>query len=792
MPELSPTTTNLFGIGRPVRRVEDGRFLTGRSRFVSDVDLPRQAYGAPLLSPHAHAHITRIDTSAAKAAPGVIAVLTGEDAIADKLGGFPSRFMPENIGFPKGYRTVRPVLLADFVRCVGERVAFVVAESLEQARDAVDLIEVDYEPLPVASTLADAIRPDAPKVWEDCEGNISFKIWFGNEAATEAAFAKAERIVSLEIVANRISANTLEPRGAVGEYQAADETWTLYTSSQNPHGVRNMLAEDIFRVPETSMRVITPDVGGGFGMKSTPYPDDALVLWASRRIGRPVKWIATRSEALQCDSHGRDQLIKGELALDAKGKILAVRAAGYQNIGAYTVAATLVPSEISLLFIPSVYDIPNAWLVTRGVFTNTSPLTSYRGAGRPEAISLIERLMDKAALELGIDPVEMRRRNFIKPEAMPYKTATGFIYDSGDFETLMDQGMALADWKGFAARRAASEAKGLLRGHALTYYIEMGGRFNDRMELRCDPGGTVTIVAGTHSHGQGHATTYAQMVSDWLGVPFESIRYVQGDTDKVPFGRGSFAARASLVGGAALREASLTMIEKAKLMAAHLMEAAATDIEFRDGNFRIAGTDKMMSFNNVARAFYRPGGIPKHLSVGLEASGSWDANPPNYPNGCHLCELEIDPQTGVVTIEAYTVIDDLGRVINPLICEGQIHGGLAQGIGQALMEHIVYDPESGQLLSGSFSDYCMPRADDFSPVKIGYVEIPCTTNPLGVKGVGEAGAVGSPPTIVNALLDALRPLGVTHIEMPATPNRIWDAITAAVGNAVPSSTRRIS
>ena len=774
-----PETVNKFGIGRPVRRVEDGRFLTGRCRFVADVELPRMCYGATLMSQHAHARITGIDTSQARAAPGVIAVLTGADALADKLGSFPSRFMPEDLGFPKGYRTLRPVLIPDRVRCVGERVAFVVAETLDTARDAAELIEIDYDPLPVSATLADAIKPGAAKVWDDCEGNISFAIWFGDKASTDAAFAKAHRVVSLDTGSNRISANTIEPRGAVGEYHAADETWTLYTSSQNPHGARSMLAGEIFRVPETAMRVITPDVGGGFGMKSTPYQEDALVLWASRRVGRPVKWVATRSESLLGDAHARDQLIHGALALDANGRILAVRAEGYQDVGSYTVSATLVPSEISLKFIPSVYDIPAAYLLTRGVFTNTSPLTSYRGAGRPEAITLIERLMDKAALEIGIEPIEMRRRNFIKPQALPYKTQTGFIYDSGDFEKLMDRGMALSDWNGFAARRAESEKRGLCRGRALTYYIEMGGRFNDRMELRCDPGGSVTIVAGTHSHGQGHATTYAQMISDWLGVPFETIRYLQGDTDQVPFGRGSFAARASLVGGAALREASLAMIEKARLMAAHLMEAAATDIDFRDGQFRITGTDKTMSFTSVARAFYRPAGIPKHLSVGLEASGSWDADPPNYPNGCHVCELEIDPQTGEVRIDRYTVIDDLGRVINPLICEGQIHGGLAQGIGQALMEHIVYDPESGQLLSGSFSDYCMPRADDFSPVKVEYVEIPCTTNPLGVKGVGEAGAVGSPPTVVNAILDALRPMGVTNIEMPATPNRVWNAIRSA-------------
>jgi carbon-monoxide dehydrogenase large subunit len=763
-----------FGIGQPVRRVEDPRLLTGRSRFLDDVDLPRQCHGAVLYSPHAHARIRSIDVRLAAVAPGVVCVLTGEDAGKDGLGPLPSRMAPEEMGFPKAYPALRPILIRDRVRCVGERVAFVVAETQAQARDATELIEVDYEPLPSVVNVEDAAAPGAPLVWDDCPGNVAARIWYGSEAEAGAAFSKAAHVVSIRLEANRLSPNSLETRASLGDYNAADDDYTLHHSSQNPHGVRGMLAHSVLRIPETSLRVVAYDVGGGFGLKGAAYPEDALVLWASRRCGRPVKWIPTRSEAIMGDNHGRDQVVHGDMALDKDGRVLAIRAKALHAVGAYT-TGTLAPIEMSMRLIPSVYDVKTFYLESRGMLTNTSAVSSYRGAGRPEATTLVERLLDLGARAVGIAPEEIRRRNFISAQAMPYKTLTGHEYDSGEFALVLDKCLALADWKGFEARRAAAEVKGRRRGRGLAYYVEIGGRMNDRMELRCDPGGTVTIVAGTHSHGQGHATTFAQLVTEFLGVPFDSIRFVQGDTDQVPFGRGSFAARASLLGGCALRVAADKLIEKARPMAAQLMEAAAADIEFKDGKFRIKGTDRSIAFPEVAKAFYRPMG----KTLGLEATGSWNSEPPNYPNGCHACEVEVDPDTGVVTLERYTVVDDLGMVINPMICEGQIHGGLAQGIGQALMEHVIYERESGQLLSGSFTDYAMPRADDMPPFSVGYVEVPCRTNPLGIKGVGEAGAVATPPAITSAIVDALQPLGVKHIEMPATPNRVWEAIRAA-------------
>jgi carbon-monoxide dehydrogenase large subunit len=709
-------------------------------------------------------------------------VLTGADAIAEGLGGFPPLFTPEDMGAPKGYKTLRPVLIADRVRCVGDRVAFVVAETLAQAREAADRIVVDYEPLPSVVTLEDAMRDGAPKIWNECPtGNAASGLMFGNKEATDAAFAKAKHVVSVELLNNRVSANAMEPRAAIGDYSAADDSYTLYTSSQNPHGVRQLLCGAVFHIPETSMRVVAPDVGGGFGMKADSYPDDALVLWASRRVGRPVKWVATRAESLLGDNHGRDQVIRGELAVDETGKILALRAHALHALGAYIAGAAYAPVVFAMRFIPLCYDIQTMHVTTRAVFTNTSPLGPYRGAGRPEATYLTERLMDKAADAVGIDRIEIRRRNVIAPGKLPYMTPTSFEYDSGDFEKCMDLALHLLDHKGFAARRRASEKNGKLRGRGYCFFIEQGGIFNDRMELRFDPGGTVTIVAGTHSHGQGHATTYSQMVSDWLGVPFEQIRFVQGDTDAVPFGRGTYAARSSMVGGCALKMAADAIVEKAKPMAALMMEAAASDIEFKDGSFRVVGTDKTMPMMAVARGFYRPMGLPKEFSVGLEASGSWAAEPPNFPNGFHACEVEIDPDTGKLTIDRYAAADDLGRIINPMICEGQIIGALAQGLGQALMEHIVYDGASGQLVTGSFMDYGMPRADDMPEVNSEFFEVPAKTNPLGIKGIGESGAIGAPPAIIGALLDALKPLGVTHIDMPATPARIWEAIQRAKG-----------
>ncbi len=769
---------NKFGIGQAVRRVEDQRFLTGTGRFVGDINLPHQAYAALVLSPHAHARVKRVDISKAMKAPGVLCVLTGADVVAEKFGGLPPQMMPEDMGGPKGYRTFRPILATEKVRFVGDRVAFVVAETEAQARDAVELVEVDYDLLPAVVSAEEAAKDGAPKVWDDAKDNIAFPLMMGNKDATDAAFAGAHHVVSLRLENNRLSANALEPRGAIGDYHQGDDSYTLYTSTQNPHGVRTVIAQAVFKVPETKIRVIANDVGGGFGMKGDTYPDEALVLWASRRCRRPVKWIPSRSESLQNDDHGRDQVVYGELALDKNGKILALRSRAVNGVGACVTGAAVVPVLYALKLAPNAYRIPAVHVATRAVFTNTSPTAPYRGAGRPEAVYMAERLLDQAAVELGIDPVEIRRRNLIPPDAMPYANGTGFVYDSGEFVKAMERCVEFADWKGFETRRKASEAKGRRRGHAITYYIEDCGVFNDRMELRFDPSGHLTIVAGTFSHGQGHETAFAQMVTEWLGVPFETIRFVQGDTNHVSFGRGTYASRSVMIGGGALKAAAELIVEKAKPLAAHLMEAAAGDVEFKDGRFHIKGTDRSTPLTDVAKAFYRPVGLPAHFGIGLEASGSAATDPPNFPNGCHICEVEVDPDTGMVTIERYTVVDDVGVVINPLICEGQVQGGLAQGIGQALLEQVVYDPESGQLLTGTFTDYGMPRSDDVPATEMDFHNVPCKTNPLGVKSIGEAGSVGAPPTVINAVLDALRPLGVKHIDMPASPHRVWKAIHA--------------
>jgi carbon-monoxide dehydrogenase large subunit len=771
-----------FGIGQAVRRVEDKRFLTGTGSFVGDLVMPRQCYGVALLSPHAHANITRIDVTAAEAAPGVLCVLTGADAKADNIGSIPPHFMPEAWGGPKGFATLRPVLLADRVRCVGDRVAFVVAETEAQARDAAELIEIDYDPIDAVVDLEEAAKPDAPSIWADnATGNVGVTIALGDKAQTDAAFQSAKHVVKLRLHNNRITASAIEPRSALGVYDAANESYTLHTTSQDPHGVRSKLASAIFNIPETKIRVISPDVGGGFGMKANLYPDDVLVLWAARRCGRPVKWTATRAESLQCDTHARDQVIYGELALDADGRILGIRANAYHALGAYWWAAITAPLFFSLMLIPSVYDVQAVDLRTSAVFTNTAPTSVYRGAGRPEAIYFIERMLDHAAHATGIDRVELRRRNLIKPEALPYHSPTHQNYDSGDFARMMDLCLELADWDGFEVRKAESAKAGKLRGRAVTPYIEMAGVFNERMELRFDPSGMVSIIAGTHSHGQGHATAFAQLVAEWLGVPFESIAYIQGDTDKVQIGRGTFAARSSLVGGSALRAAADGIIAKAKPMAGSIMEASVDDIEFKEGLFRVVGTDKAIPLTAVAKAFYAPAGPVLKFGLGLDAAGSHSGAPggaPNYPNGCQVCEVEVDPETGRVSIERFAAVDDLGRVINPMICEGQIQGGIAQGVGQALIENIAYDSD-GQLLTGSFMDYGIPRANDMPDIASALEEIPATTNPLGVKGIGESGTIGAPPTIVNAVLDALRPVGVADLDMPLTPVRVWQAIEAA-------------
>jgi carbon-monoxide dehydrogenase large subunit len=769
-----------FGIGQAVRRVEDQRFLLGQGRYVDDISLPGQCHAVTVLSPHAHARITRIDVSKAKAAPGVLCVLTGADAAADKLGSFTAHLMPEDFGAPKGHRTFQPVLNADKVRFVGDRVAFVVAETLTQARDAAELVEVDYEPLPAVVELEDAATEGALKVWEDCpQGNVGFRLMFGNKEATDAAFANAKHVVKLRVENNRLSPVAMEPRVAIGDYNAAEDSYTLYTASQNPHGAR-MEMSHIFHVPENRIRVVSPDVGGGFGLKGGPFPDDALVFWASRRLRRPVKWVATRSESMLTDHCGREMVYYGELALDESGKILALRARCLFQLGAYFVGAALAAGAFSLRFIPAAYDIQTMHIMSQGLFTNTSQSGPYRGAGRPEAAYFAERLIEHAARTIGMEPAEIRRRNLIPPEKLPYATPTLWNYDSGEFKRLMEKCIELSDWKGFGARKKASEKIGKLRGRAVSYYIEFGGIFNERMDLRFDPGGTLTVLGGTHSHGQGHATVFSQLVHEWLNVPLEDIRYVQGDTAVVAIGRGTYGARSAMVGGNALKAASDALIEKGKQLAAALMEADTADLEFKDGEYRVVGTDKAVSIVDVAKASYAPAGpITDKFGVGLEASGSFSANPPSHPNGSHVCELEVDPETGEVVVDRYFVVDDLGRVLNPLIVRGQIHGGVIQGLGQALVEHQVYDRESGQLLSGSFMDYGMPRADTMPSIQTELEEIPCKTNPLGVKGIGESGTIGAPPTVINAIIDALTPLGVDHIDMPATPQRVWETINRA-------------
>jgi len=766
-------------IGQSARRVEDRRFLTGRGRYIDDITLPRMAHGAVLASPYAHARIVSIDTRRAQEAPGVLCVLTGQDALDQGLGGMPPLFMPEDMGGPKGYRTTRHLLAIGKVRCVGDRVAFVVAETLAQARDAAELIDVEYDALDAVVALEDAVREGAPQLWDEAPGNKCCWVMYGNAEATEAAFKAAPHITSLRLENNRLSANSIEPRGAIGVFDDSEGSYTLYTSSQNPHGARSMLCGHVFKMPETLLRVISPDVGGGFGMKADAYPEDGLVLWAARHCGRPVKWVPGRSESIAGDNHGRDQVVHADMALDAGGKILAIRARSMHAFGAYVVSAAVAPLNFAIRFIPGVYHVPAFHGVNTGVFTNTSPTGPYRGAGRPEATYVVERLLDQAAAELGLDAAEIRRRNLIRADQLPYSTHTGFVYDSGDFTGLLDQCLALSDAAGYEQRKAQSRERGLLRGRGIGFFIEQGGIFNDQMSLRFDPGGTVTILAGTHSHGQSHATVFSQLVSQWLGVPFDSIRYVQGDTDKVPFGRGTYAARSSMIGGCALRLAADQIIETVRPVAAKLLGADAAQLTYEDGQYTDPASGKRIALPEVARSFFIKAGPMAKLGAGLQATGTWNADPPNFPNGCHLCEVEIDPETGAVRVDRYNAVDDVGKVLNPMVAEGQVQGGVAQGIGQALVEHMVYDRESGQLLTGSFMDYGMPRASDLPSFNLKFAEVPCKTNPLGVKAVGEAGTIGAPAAVMNAVLDALRPLGVLHLDMPATPSRVWQAIQVA-------------
>jgi aerobic carbon-monoxide dehydrogenase large subunit len=774
-----------FGIGQPVRRVEDRRFLTGRGHYLDDIVRPRQAHAAMLRSPHAHARIDSIDTAEAAAAPGVLAVLTGDDLARDGIGTIPCVSGVANRDASPIAMPPRPAIVRDRVRHVGDTVAMVVAETAAAARDATEQIVVDYEPLPAVVDGAQALEAGRPAVWptesDEHPDNLCFDWEVGDRGAVDHATAGARHRITLTLVNNRIVVNSMEPRGAIGEYDPGEDGYTLWSSTQGSHFLRNLLAEHVFNVPENRIRVVTPDVGGGFGMKLFLYPEHVLVLWAAKKLGRPVRWVPDRSDAFMTDTQGRDNLARLDLALDDELRFVALSVELTANMGAYVSNfAPEIPTFSGAVMYGGVYAIPAVHVGVKGVFTNTVPVDAYRGAGRPEAAYAMERLIDFAARRLGVAPDELRRRNFIRPEAMPYTTPLALPYDSGDFARNLADALAAANAAGFPARRAESRALGRYRGLGQAVYIEQSGFPPDEFaELRFDPSGTLTVLMGSQSSGQGHQTAYSQLAAERLGLPLDKIRVLQGDTDAIGFGRGTGGSRSLPVGGAALAHAADKLVAKGKKIAAHMLEAAEADIAFEDGVFTIAGTDRNVTIDAVARAAFNPAQLPPGLEPGFAESGHFTPPAPTFPNGCHVCEVEVDPDTGHIAIQRYVVVDDFGVVINPLLLRGQVHGGIAQGVGQAMLERCVYDEESGQLVTGSLTDYALPRAEDLPALEFAYNIVPCRTNPLGVKGAGEAGAIGSPPALVNAVVDALGELGIDHLDMPLTPERLWRAIREA-------------
>lgn len=758
-----------FGIGQSVRRVEDQRLVTGKGRYTDDINLAGQAWGYVLRSPHAHARIRGLDTSAAKAAPGVLAVLTGADMAAAGDNAVPCFVPMENRDGSKAPSPRHPILCTDKVRYVGDNVAFVVAETLAQARDAAELIEVDYEELAPATDTANAGAGD--DLFEDCPGNVAFDWHYGQEKEVDEAFARAAHVSRIELVNNRLVCNAMEPRAAIAEYDAAADKITVHTCTQGPWAFRDTVAKNL-GMPNEKVRIITADVGGGFGMKAMFYPEYTMCALAARQLQRPVKWTSDRSEGFLSDSMGRDHVTTAELALDENRRIIGLRVHTLANMGAYYYFfAPFIPTGAALKVLPGVYDIPCLSYSVKGVFTNTVPVDAYRGAGRPESIYCMERLIEATARDLGMDTTELRRINFIGPEQMPYKTAAGELYDSGEFARVMDACMAKADWKGVAQRREEAARAGRFRGIGMCYYIESTmGDPTEHATVRFEEDGTVSVLVGTQSNGQGHETAYAQVLHEKLGVPFEKVRIIQGDTDQIRSGGGTGGSRSLTAQGMAIIDASDVVVEKGKAYAAQVFETAAADIGFEEGTFRVAGTDKaigIMELAQKARTMSVPG-----TEGGLDASATTKLPAWTFPNGCHIAEVEIDPDTGTVAIDRYNIVDDFGKILNPMLVEGQVHGGVVQGIGQALLEHTVYD-ESGQLLTGSFMDYCMPRADDLPNFDFSTIEVPCKNNGMGVKGCGEAGSVGSPAAIINAIIDALSPLGVRSVDMPATKERIW-------------------
>jgi aerobic carbon-monoxide dehydrogenase large subunit len=784
------------GIGASSKRREDIRFLTGNGNYTDDINLHGQAHAAFARSTVANGTINSIDVSAAADMPGVLAIFTGEDFV--EVGGNPAGWYIESRDGTPMKEPKRPVLAHGKVRHVGDAYAAVIAETNAQARDAAEAIEANITELPaVANTIA-ASASGAELVHDEIETNICFDWgWIeDNRAATDAAIKAAPHVTTLELVNNRLVPNALEPRASLADYNAGSEEYKLYTTSQNPHLTRLLISAFVMGIPENKLTVIAPDVGGGFGSKIYHYGEEALVLAAAKKLCRPVKWTADRTESFLTDAHGRDHVTTIELATEADGTFIAFRTSTLANVGAYlSNFSTCVPTFLHGTLMAGNYTVPNVYVNLKAVFTNTAPVDAYRGAGRPEATYSIERVIDKCARELGIDPIALRRKNFIKPDQYPFASAAGLEYDSGNYDGVMDALEGMADLPGFAARRAESEAKGLLRGFGVNSYIEacgiapsnlvgvLGARVGlyDAATVRVNATGNLSVMVGAHSHGQGHETAFPQVVAEMLGIDENLIDIVHGDTSKIPFGMGTYGSRSLAVCGSAVVRATEKIINKAKKIAAHMMEASEADIEFKDGAFSVAGTDKSVAFGEVAFKAYVPHDFPhEELEPGLEETAFYDPANFTYPAGAYACEVEVDPETGKVTIERFSAADDFGNIINPMIVEGQVHGGIGQGIGQALLEHGVYD-DNGQLLSGSFMDYAMPRADDLPFYAVdNSSQTPCTHNPLGVKGCGEAGAIGSPPTVVNAVIDALQSGGssVTHIDMPMSPSRVWTAMNS--------------
>ena len=781
------------GIGAAVRRKEDLRFLNGRGHYTDDVNRPGQLYAYLRRSDRPHARLGAIDTAAAKASPGVVAVFTGADMAADGIGGLPCGWQIHNKDGSPMAEPPHPVLATGKVRHVGDPVAVVIAHTRQQAKDAAEKLAIDYHDLPGAAGLREALAPGAAPVHDEVPGNLCYDWHIGDKAVVDAAFAGAAKVVKLELENNRLIPNAMEPRAAVGDFDPMSGDYTLITTSQNPHVIRLLMGAFVLHIPENHLRVIAPDVGGGFGSKIYHYAEEAIVTWAAGKLKRAVKWTAERTESFMSDAHGRDHISTAELALDQDGHFLALRVSTLANMGAYlSTFAPCVPTYLYATLLAGVYKTPAIYAEVKAVFTNSVPVDAYRGAGRPEATFLLERLVDVAARETGIDRIELRRRNFIPNDAFPYQTPVALQYDSGDYTATLNAALKAADHAGFESRRAAARARGKLRGIGVSTYLEacgiapsavvgsLGARAGlyECANIRVHPTGSVTVFTGAHSHGQGHETTFAQLVHEQLGVPLDQVEVVHGDTNRIPFGMGTYGSRSLAVGGSAMVKAMDKIIAKGKKIAAHLMEASVEDVEFKDGTFTVAGTDKSKTLTDISLTAYVPHNYPiEELEPGLEETAFYDPKNFTYPGGCHVAEVEIDPETGVASVVNFTAVDDVGRVINPMIVEGQVQGGVAQGIGQALLEHAVYDG-AGQLLSGSMMDYTMPRADNLPNITVGTESTLCTHNPLGVKGCGEVGAIGSPPAVMNAVVDALRDYDVRHIDMPATAPKLWSIIQA--------------